>query len=150
MQSLETKSSETEILRDREETWDLRDRDSKKRVSRHVSRPRRSLETPSLGNSKKVVHPWVKWIVVPNFQLEIDYAECCLAEVATNLESTPAEFCICFWSRSQTFVQNRNRSHFFSAGACMVFTNVIASVQNKHCWISVASMAAGYWRGVRF
>jgi len=34
--------------RDRDETWDLRDRDSKKRVSRHVSRPRPSLETPSL------------------------------------------------------------------------------------------------------
>jgi len=47
MQSLET---ETEILRDRDETWDLRDRhrDLKKRVSRRVSRPRPSLETPSL------------------------------------------------------------------------------------------------------
>jgi len=42
MQSLET---ETEILRDRDidETWDIRDRDSKKTVSR-----RPSLETPSL------------------------------------------------------------------------------------------------------
>jgi len=30
---------------------DLRDRDSKKRVSRHVSRPRPSLETPSLISS---------------------------------------------------------------------------------------------------
>jgi len=47
MQGLET---ETEIFRDRDETWDLRDkdRDSKKRVSRHVSRTRPSLETPSL------------------------------------------------------------------------------------------------------
>jgi len=34
--------------RDRDETWDLRDRDFKKRVSRGVSRPRPSLETPSL------------------------------------------------------------------------------------------------------
>jgi len=48
MQNLET---ETEILdRDRDETWDIPDRDwdSKKRVSRHVSRPRPSLGTPSL------------------------------------------------------------------------------------------------------
>jgi len=40
--------TETEILRDRDETWDLRDRDSKIRVSRRVSRPRSSLETPSM------------------------------------------------------------------------------------------------------
>jgi len=39
--------------RDRDEAWDLRDRDrdSKKRVSRHVSRPRPSLETPSLAST---------------------------------------------------------------------------------------------------
>jgi len=36
--------TETEILRDRD-----RDRDFKKRVSRRVSRPRPSLETPSLA-----------------------------------------------------------------------------------------------------
>jgi len=43
-EELETET-ETEILRDRDETWDLQDRDldSKKRVSRHVSRPRPSL-----------------------------------------------------------------------------------------------------------
>ena len=38
--------------RDRDETWDLRDRDSKKRVSRRVSTPRPSLETPSLASNK--------------------------------------------------------------------------------------------------
>jgi len=38
---------ETEILRDRDVTSDLWDRDSNKLVSRHVSRPRPSLETPS-------------------------------------------------------------------------------------------------------
>jgi len=60
--------TETEILRDRHETWDLRDRDVKNRVSRpetfetetwktgsrdtgHVSRPRPSLETPSLSDT---------------------------------------------------------------------------------------------------
>jgi len=52
MQSLENKEieTETEMLRDRDrdEAWDLRDRDFKKRVSRHVSRLRPSLETPSL------------------------------------------------------------------------------------------------------
>jgi len=42
--------TETEILRDRDETWDLRDQDFKKRVSRRVSRP--SLETPSLLRSE--------------------------------------------------------------------------------------------------
>jgi len=57
MQSLET---ETEILQDRDETWDLRDRDrdSKKRVSRHVSRPRPSLKTPSLVLSKHYTTVW--------------------------------------------------------------------------------------------
>jgi len=45
---------ETEILRDRDETWDLRDRDFKKRVARRVSRPRPSLETPSLVNDATV------------------------------------------------------------------------------------------------
>jgi len=42
--------TETEMLRDRDETWDLRDRDwdFKKRVSRRVSIPRPSLETRSL------------------------------------------------------------------------------------------------------
>jgi len=49
MQSLETSlETVTEILRDRDETWDIRDRDSKKRVWRHVSRLRQGLETPSL------------------------------------------------------------------------------------------------------
>jgi len=43
IQSLETYS-----LRDQDETWNLRDRDLQKRVSRRVSRPRPSLETPSL------------------------------------------------------------------------------------------------------
>jgi len=45
------------LTRDREETWNLRVRDSKKRVSRHVSRQRPSLETPSLplGKSQKKV-----------------------------------------------------------------------------------------------
>jgi len=51
--------TETEMLRDRDETWDLRDRDEtwdlrdrdwdlKKRVSRRVSISRPSLETRSL------------------------------------------------------------------------------------------------------
>ena len=35
-------------------------------------------------------------------------------------------------------------------GLCTVFTKVIASVQNKHCWIAVASMVAGDWTGVGF
>ena len=29
---------------------------------------------------------FAKWIVVPNFELQIAYAECCLAEVATDLD----------------------------------------------------------------
>jgi len=35
-------------------------------------------------------------------------------------------------------------------GVCTVFTNFIASVRNKHCWIAVASMVAGDWTGVGF
>jgi len=35
-------------------------------------------------------------------------------------------------------------------GVCMVFTNVIASVQNKHYRITVASMVGGDWTGVGF
>jgi len=55
MQSLETKSSRPRSfdLWDRDETWDLRDRDFKKRVSR----PRPSLETPSLVT-------WLNYFVV--------------------------------------------------------------------------------------
>jgi len=50
MQSLETKSSKPRPKSFQTETSDIRDqdRDSKKQVSRHVSRPRPSLETPSL------------------------------------------------------------------------------------------------------
>jgi len=64
MQSLETKSSrprpksfetETEM---RDETWDLRDRDSKKRVSRCVWRLMPSLETPSLQFTSGWICPW--------------------------------------------------------------------------------------------
>jgi len=44
----EERETETEILRDRDrdETWDLRDRD--RDFEKRVSRPRPSLETPSL------------------------------------------------------------------------------------------------------
>jgi len=35
-------------------------------------------------------------------------------------------------------------------GVCMVFTNLIASVQNKHCWITVASMVGRGWTKVGF
>ena len=44
MQSLET---ETEILWDRDQTWDIRDRDWG--LKKRVSRPRPGLETPSLS-----------------------------------------------------------------------------------------------------
>ena len=79
----------------------------------------------------------------------------CLAEVATDLESIPARFCVCFWSRSPTFVKKTDPdpgSVLFLAvtGVCMVFVNVIASVQNKHCWTALASMVAGDWTGVGF
>jgi len=43
------RSLETCRLQDRDEIWNLRDRDSQKWVSRLVSRPRPSLETPSLA-----------------------------------------------------------------------------------------------------
>ena len=39
---------------------------------------------------------FVKWIVVPNFELQIAYAQYCLAEVATDPESIPERFCVCF------------------------------------------------------
>ena len=64
MQSLETSLAfETEFLRDRDEAWDLRDRDSKKRVSRHVSRPRPSLETPSQHHG--CTKSFLKWVHLP-------------------------------------------------------------------------------------
>jgi len=58
---------------------------------------------------------FVQWIVVPNFELQIAYAEYCLAWVATDPESIPAGFCVCFWSQSQAFLKKRtrNRSLFY-------------------------------------
>ena len=60
--------TETEILRDRDETWDLRDRDwdFKKRVSIRVSRPRPSLETPSLMDGYRILN-------FRNFRIRIGY-----------------------------------------------------------------------------
>jgi len=94
---------------------------------------------------------FVKWIVVPNFGLQIAYAQYCLAEVATDQSRFQHDSAFVFEAGVKHLWKTGPRVLFLAVtGVCMIFINVIASVQNKHCGIAVALMVVGDWTGVEF
>ena len=81
---------------------------------------------------------FVQWIVVPNYELQINYAEYCPSIGGHGSGVDPAGFYICFWSRESSISEKTDPEpesvlFFAVTGLCMVFTNAIALVQNKRC-----------------
>jgi len=96
-------------------------------------------QNPFEINSEIIIsRMFVQWIVVPNYELQINYAEYCPSIGGHGSGVDPAGFCICFWSRESSISEKTDPepesvSFFAVTRLCMVFTNAIASVQNKRC-----------------
>ena len=81
---------------------------------------------------------FVQWIMVPSIELQIAYAEYC-PSIGGHGSGVNSSRILCLLSELDSSISQKPdpepKSVLFLAvtGVCTVFTNIIASVQNKHC-----------------